>query len=145
MPGVNRASGLSAKILAATVLAVIVFGLTLVTVMILFMNSLTDRILLETLQPTAKAAALSVEGNLHLLADRFFLIRDRVSISGPRSPEEKQAALERIMGGIEFVWLGLYETGGALQAGSSRSPPDIGGWDLYAMMADTKNLAIAGV
>jgi signal transduction histidine kinase/CheY-like chemotaxis protein len=143
MPGLNRASGLSTKILAATVLAVVVLGLTLVTVMILFMNSLTDRILLETLQPTAKTAALSVEGSLRLLADRFFLIRDRVSVSGPRGPEEKQAALERIMGGIEFVWLGLYENNGALQAGSSRSPPDIGGWGLYSMMAETENLAIA--
>jgi signal transduction histidine kinase/CheY-like chemotaxis protein len=115
----------------------------LVLVMIYFINSLTDTILLQTLRPMAKTAALSVEGNLHLLADRLFLIRDSALLAraGP-GREEIQPLLDRAKSGIEFVWIGLYSAGGQLQTGSEKCPPLISGGDLFSMMEKTGNLVI---
>ncbi|MDR3201418.1 MAG: response regulator, partial [Spirochaetales bacterium] len=118
-------------------------SLVLVSVMIYFMNSLTDTILLETLQPLAKTAAQSVEGNLHMLADRLFLLRDNAVFEDSGVPDaDKQAVLDTAKSGIEFVWLALYRPDGSLQAGSPKSPADIHDKALYSMMRETKNLAI---
>jgi methyl-accepting chemotaxis protein len=140
----KKAGGLSIKILIVTSLVVLVFGLTLVSVMTRFMNTLTDTVLVDTLQHMAKTAALTVEGNLHMLADRIFLIRDRLAVIPPEAPRElEQAVLDQAMGGIEFVWLGLYGAEGELLTGSPRCPQEIGTWALHSMMEETGNLVIA--
>jgi signal transduction histidine kinase/CheY-like chemotaxis protein len=135
----KRESGLRIKIFFPTILAVIILVLVLVLVMTYFINSLTDTILLQTLQPMAKTAALSVQANLHLLADRIFLIRDSALLAGK---ENVQAVLDHAEAGIEFVWIGLYTASGRLQTGSENCPPSITGLDLFPVMEETGNLVI---
>jgi signal transduction histidine kinase/CheY-like chemotaxis protein/HAMP domain-containing protein len=136
--------GLRAKILITTNLAVIILAAVLVSIMVGSMNFLIDSILLETIQPMAKTAALSVEGNLHMLADRIFLIRDGSAFIDPNAKNfEKQAILDHAESGIEFVWLGLYTQEGLLETGTGGCPTDISSWELYGMMQETRNLAIA--
>ena len=72
----KQKKGIRRKILLHTLIVVMVLAGILVGVMSYFMASLTDTILMDTLQPMARTAAQSVEGNLHMLADRLFLIRD---------------------------------------------------------------------
>jgi signal transduction histidine kinase/CheY-like chemotaxis protein len=135
----KRESGLRLKIFFPTILAVIILVLVLVFVMTYIINSLTDTILLRTLQPMAKTAALSVQANLHLLADRIFLIRDSALLAGK---ENVQAVLDHAESGIEFVWVGLYTDRGSLQTGSENCPPLIAGLDLFSVMEETGNLVI---
>jgi signal transduction histidine kinase/HAMP domain-containing protein len=107
------------------------------------MNSLTDTILLETLKPLAKSAAQSIEGNLHMLADRLFLIRDNAVFTDPEATDaDRQAVLDQAKSGIEFVWLALYKPDGSLRAGSPKSPAGIQDRKLFSMMLETKNLVI---
>ncbi|MDR2160201.1 MAG: response regulator [Treponema sp.] len=139
----KKVYGLRTRIIVSTVAAVLVLASALVIIMIGFMNFLTDTILLETLRPLAKTAALSVQGNLHMLADRLCLIRDNVSFQDPQSGEaEKRKVLERAVSGIEFIWLGLYTPEGFLETGTLRCPGDIRDWRLFGMMKETMNLAI---
>jgi signal transduction histidine kinase len=138
----KRGSGLRIKILFTTILALIVLAVVLVLVMTYCIDSLADTILLQTLRPMAKIAALSVQANLHMLADRIFLIRDSVLLAGPAG-EHIQPVLEQAESGIEFVWLGFYTARGSLQTGSENCPPSIAGWDFFSMMEQTKNLVIA--
>jgi signal transduction histidine kinase len=139
-------SGISRMILFTTTLVVILLTSLLVFVMIYFMNSLTDTILLKTLRPMAKTAAKTVEGNLHMLADRFFMIHnDPVLVAAEVSGEEKQIVLDRVKSGIEFVWLGLYTPEGAIVTGSPGCPADISDRDLLPMMRDTLNLVIEDI
>jgi signal transduction histidine kinase len=135
----KRESGLRIKIFFPTILAVLILVLVLVLVMTYFINSLTDTILLQTLQPMAKTAALSVQANLHLLADRIFLIRDSALLAGK---ENVRAVLDHAERGIEFVWIGLYTAPGRLQTGSENCPPHITGLDLFPAMEETENLVI---
>ncbi|GHV41468.1 hypothetical protein AGMMS49546_17410 [Spirochaetia bacterium] len=139
-------AGLRAKILITTTLAVVTLAAALVLIMIVSMNYLTDSILLETIQPMAKTAALSVEGNLHMLADRIFLTRDSPVFTESRAGNpEKQLILDHAESGIEFIWLGLYTPEGFLETGTAGRPRDISAWQLYEMMKRTDNLAIEDV
>ena len=100
--------GITTKILLNTLLAVVLLAAWFVSVMIYFMNALTDTVMLNILQPMAKMAAQSVEGNLHVLSDRFLLVKDNaIFTSGTASTQDRVAAIRRIRSGIEFVWLGL--------------------------------------
>lgn len=139
----RKRKGITVKILLTALLVVIVISASLVSVMTYFMNALTDTIILNISQPLAKTAAQSIEGNLHVLAERLFMIRDNeVIASTDTTVSEKQAVLDRTEAGIEFVWLGLYETGGTLLTGSDDSPRSISGRELLTMMQETENLVI---
>ena len=138
-----KIKSVTSKILFTTLLVIITLAAGLMFVMTYFMNSLTDTIMLSMLQPMAKTAAQSVEGNLHTLGDRFFIIRDSSIITSANSSiKDKQEFLDKTALGIEFVWLGLYEPDGALLTGSAQCPRNISGRPLYSLMQETKNLAI---
>jgi signal transduction histidine kinase/CheY-like chemotaxis protein/HAMP domain-containing protein len=138
---INRS--ITLKILSITLLSTIALAVGLVWLMTFFMNNLADAILLNILQPVAKTAAKSVEANMHMMADRFLTIRDDSILSSVESPaRDKQAVLSNVMSGIEFVWLGLYETDGHLLTGSEESPRSILGTSLFHLIAETENLVI---
>lgn len=133
----------TSKVLTTTLLVVISLAAGLMLVMTYFMSSLTDTIMLNVMQPMAKTAAQSVEGNLHTLAERFYLIRDNSALSSPEtSVQEKREVLEKATSGIEFVWLGLYEPDGSLLTGGNACPRNITGRPLYSLLRNTENMAI---
>ena len=136
---------LRAKIVLGTVLAVSLLAVALAGNMLNVMFYLTDTTLRETMKPMAKSAALAVQGNLHLLADRIFLIRDNGIFTDPSAGlAEKQMVLARSESGIEFVWLGLYSAEGRLETGASRSPLRLD-YGFLEEMDETKNLVIRDV
>jgi CheY-like chemotaxis protein/HAMP domain-containing protein len=108
-----------------------------------FMNSLTNTILLDILQPIAKTAAKRIEGNLHIMADRFMTMRNDQDLSSIYTrPFTKQDVLDNMTSRVEFVWLGIYETNGNLLTGSENCPDSIRETNLYSLMKETANLAI---
>ncbi|MDR1279020.1 MAG: response regulator [Treponema sp.] len=132
------------KIIFTTTLALAVLGLILAVFMVRFMSFLTGAILRQTLRPVAKTAALSVQENLRVLKDLLVRAGDTAVIADPRSSrEDKQTFLDRA--GLPFVWLGLYDSGGRLEAGTKAAPPDIAGRQLYAMLAAAENPAVEDV
>jgi signal transduction histidine kinase/DNA-binding response OmpR family regulator/HAMP domain-containing protein len=141
--GMKGDKSITRRIVFIAVLVVMIVTIGLMLVMTYFMNSLTDTILLHILQTMAKTAAQSVEGRLHILADRLFLIRDNsVFTDETAGPRAKQAVLDRATSGIEFVWLGLYAANGVLVAGSDACPRSIAGREITSMIRETSNLVI---
>jgi hypothetical protein len=136
----KRAKSITSNIALTAVLAVIILSAGLLLTMVHFMNSLTDTILIHVLQTAAKTAAESVEGNLHTMADRFFMIRGNYTFSEQFS--SRQAVLDHATSGIEFVWLGLYRADGVLQEGSKDSPPSIADRAIFNKIRETGNLVI---
>ncbi len=131
------------KIIINTVAILLLLSIVLVGVMSYFMTTLTNTILLDTLQPMAKAASQSIENNLHLMSDRIFMIADNPTLaSAQTTPAEKQAELDHAKSGIEFNWLALYGADGNLFTGSESSPGSIAGDSLYSSMKETANLVI---
>ena len=131
------------KIILGIILAVCFLAAVLITIMINVMNFLSFSILSETMRPMARTAALAVQGNLHLLSDRIFLIRNYREFTNPAATlEEKQNVLTMAGSGIEFVWLGLYTVDGELETGSLLSPERLGD-DILAGMKASRNLVIS--
>jgi signal transduction histidine kinase/CheY-like chemotaxis protein len=138
----NREKTLAFRIVFTAVLAVLILAMALIIIMVRFMNSLTDAILLNVLQTMAKAAAQDVEGNLHAMADRLFMIRDSLLFGRTRTVRERQALIDWATSGIEFVWLGLYGPDGLLLTGNENCPRSILGRDLLPLMRETANMVI---
>lgn len=135
--------GIQRKILKNTAIIALTIAIVLMAVMSFSMRSLTSTILLETLQPMAKSASQSVEGNLHMMADRIFMIGDNTVLEDPSiSKAEKQALLDRAKSGIEFVWLALYLPDGSLYTGSEQSPQSIAERKQFSMLEQTANMVI---
>lgn len=137
--------GIRRKILTNTIIITVILAVVLVGVMMYFMSTSTASILKDTMRPLAKTSAQSVEGNLHILADRLLLTKDNEILSDPETTKkEKQSVLDRTMSGIEFVWLALYDSNGNLSTGSKLSPDTIkeGNIALYDEITETENLVI---
>jgi len=141
--GDRQAGSIRKKIILHTIVLLLVVSFVVVGVMSYFMTDLTNTILLDTLQPMAKSASQSIENNLHLMADRIFMIADDAVFSDETATvEAKQEALDDAKSGIEFVWLALYNSDGSLYTGSEGSPASIAGGNLYQSMEETANLVI---
>ena len=124
-------------------MAAIFLAAVFVVNMFVVMNYLSFTILSETMRPMAKAAALAVQGNLHMLVDRIFLIGDNdVFTNADASLEEKQRVLDRAASGIEFVWLGLFSPYGGLETGTSQCVDHLEAY-LIMKLQVTKNLVIS--
>ncbi len=134
------------KIVANTTAIVVVLAVILVIVMALSMKVLTREIMADVLPSTTKMASQSIESNMHMLADRIFMISDRVAIRNPDSTKkEKKEALDDAQSGIEFIWLGLYKADGSLYLGDEKCPSSIADRELYSLLQETQNLAVDDV
>jgi signal transduction histidine kinase/DNA-binding response OmpR family regulator len=131
------------RILLIVYLAAVTIAAGLVAVMTGFMYSLTNDILLSITRPIAKTASESISNSLHVMADQLMFIKENSLFRSNRaSIVEKQEVLARIMDGIEFVWLGLYNSEGSLVTGNGECPRSILNTRVYSMMIETDNLAI---
>lgn len=134
------------KILSNTIRVIVILAVILVLVMGLSMKALTENILTDVLTSTIKTASQSVEGNMHMLADRIFMIGDDdVFLQKDSTREEKKAALDKALSGIEFVWLGLYGKDGGLYLGDERCPDTIADREMFPLLEETQNLVVDDV
>ncbi|MDR2405475.1 MAG: response regulator [Deltaproteobacteria bacterium] len=140
---IKTQKSIATRILVVTVLVVMALTTGLVYMMTYFMNSLTETIFLNVLQPMAHSAAQDLEAQLHTLVDRFYLIRNN-SVLGSSSvaAKGKQKVIDRTMQAIDFVWLGLYDNTGSLIAGSSSSPSRVTDKKLWELLKLTHNVVI---
>lgn len=139
----GQKTSISKKIVIHTIILLLVVSIILVGVMSYFMADLTNMILLDILQPTAKVASQNIEGNLHMMADRIFMIADNAALNSEEATiEEKQSVLDYAQSGIEFGWLALYDANGRLYTGSENSPETIASNEFYTNMQETQNLVI---
>ncbi|MDR1248044.1 MAG: response regulator [Treponema sp.] len=137
----EKRSSITTTITFTAALVVIILTVWLGFAMLRIMNLITDTILIRVLQTAAKTAAESVEGNLHTMADRFFMIRGNAAFVDAKTGE-RRALLDYIATGIEFVWLGLYRNDGFLQEGSIAAPIDIADREIFQKITQTGKLAI---
>ena len=97
---------ISGKILFTTIFIVMLLALVLVSLMSRSMTSLTGTILSNVLPSMTKTASQSVEGNVHVLADRIIMIGDNGVITDAESSlEQKRATLDNIAAGIYMAGL----------------------------------------
>ncbi|MCI8299830.1 MAG: methyl-accepting chemotaxis protein [Lachnospiraceae bacterium] len=137
---------ISGKILVTTIFIVMLLSAVLVSLMSRSMMSLTETILSNVLPSMTKTASQSVEGNIHVLADRMIAISDNEIMTNKDSGEsEKLEVLKKAASGIEFMWLGLYSTEGELYVGEDSCPESLQDRQIYSLMEETQNLVVDDV
>ena len=137
---------ISKKIIINTLAIVLLLAAILVSVMSFYMKNLTDTIMQDVLPSTIKTTSQSIEGSIHMLADRIFMIGDNEFITNKNSSnKEKQAVLDTAQSGIEFVWLGLYDKEGKLLFGNEKCPSSIADRTMFPLLRETQNLVIDDV
>ncbi|MDR2611481.1 MAG: response regulator [Deltaproteobacteria bacterium] len=140
---VKPQKSISARILVVTLFVVMILTSGLVFIMTYFMNSLTETILLNVLQPMAKSASQNLESKLHTLVDRLYLIRNNSILSSTSvALSGKQKIIDRAMNSINFMWLGLYDSNGSLMTGSDEAPYRLGTRKIWRLMSLTSNVVI---
>lgn len=134
---------ISGRILFNTDLMMICLAVVFVVLMTRSMKSLTDSVLSNVLPSMTKTASQNLEGNLHMLSDRIFMIGENEAITNPgSSQEDKQAVLENAQSGIEFAWLGLYDAEGSLYVGDEKCPASLKERKLFPLLQETQNMVI---
>lgn len=135
--------GIKRKIITNTILITVILAITTTAILAITTNKLINTTLMETLTPFAQTASKSIESNLHIMADRIFLIADNaVFTDETATQQDKQQALDHAASGIEFTWLALYTPDGRLYTGSKNSPRQITDQSLFQQMKETQNLVI---
>ena len=121
----------------------ICLAVVFVMLMMRSMKSLTDSVLSNVLPSMTKTASQNLEGNMHMLVDRIFMIGDNEAIlQADSSQGEKEAVLENIKSMIEFVWLGLYDAEGNLYLGDGDCPRTVQDRTLFPLLQETQNLVV---
>lgn len=134
---------ISGRILLNTDIMMICLAVVFVVLMARSMRSLTDSVLTKVLPSMTKTASKNLEGNIHLLADRIFMIGEHEAIVNAGSaPEEKRAVLDNAQSGIEFTWLGLYDAKGSLYLGGGDCPKSLQERKIFPLLQETQNMVV---
>jgi methyl-accepting chemotaxis protein len=140
---VKAKRSISGRILFNTDLMMICLAVVFVVLMTRSMKSLTDSVLSDVLPSMTKTASQNLEGNLHMLSDRIFMIGENEAITDPGSSQEgKLSVLENAQSGIEFAWLGLYNAEGSLYLGDEKCPASLKERKLFPLLQETQNMVI---
>ncbi len=154
-PRVSRGMrrSLNQRILTNTTLNILLLVVICCVIMAFSMQSLTDSILLDNLQPMAQQSAKTVEANIHMLADRMMTIASNLEIdpAPAASPDEASqpdaAAVQESRAAVlveaaeiyEFYTIALYSLDGQLVQGIDGAPERLDGGFL-ALLRETDNL-----
>lgn len=140
---------ISGRILLNTLVMMACLAAAFVVLMTRSMKSLTDSVLSDVLPSMTKTASQNLEGSLHMLSDRIFMIGENEAVTDVgtsagigSSDEEKLEVLRNAQSGIEFAWLGLYSAEGDLYLGDGNCPQSLQERKLFPLLKETQNLVI---
>lgn len=110
------------------------------------MQSLTEDILVDVMQPMAKQSAKAVEANVHLLADRMMTLAlaldDRMT-ELEQSVEDADAFLAEARNTYEFYGIGIYNLDGSLHASDGQIYEDLKEFSWFSLLQESDNLTIS--
>ncbi len=134
------------KIMATAIIGVLCVAAFTAIVTMYGISTLTTTLAEGLLKPLTKISSQTVEGNLHMLADRIFTVSDNEILHSTETTiEQKEQVLTDFSSGIEFVWLSAYTPEGKYYFGGENSPKDISTTKLFEGMEQTKNLVVNDV
>ncbi len=143
---IRKYRSIKAKIITTAIAGVLCVAVFTTGVMMYNIGVLTNTLVEDLLRPLTKISSQTVEGNLHILADRILSLSDRGTLKDANATlEEKKEILTTTTSGIEFVWLSLYTPDGKFYCGTENSPESIDTTTLFQGMQETGNLVVNDV
>ncbi|MCL2294549.1 MAG: ATP-binding protein [Spirochaetes bacterium] len=129
-------------LLISSLVLIAVVGIILV-VMSYSMVTLTDSMMLNVTQVTARTTAQNISENLNHIAERLYLTRaDRNITSAVATEEDMNSFIETTLRALDFVWLGLYDAQGKVITGSANSPQNIQERSIFPKVLKSNDLSV---
>lgn len=137
---------LNGRILKNTTLNILLLVVISCIVMAFSMQSLANKILLDSLQPMARQSAKTVEANIHMLADRMMTIADMPQMKAGDIPVDevyrnRETLLTEAAEIYEFHSIGLYNGSGQLVQGLKGAPQSLE-QTFLSLLQETDNLTV---
>ena len=153
LTGQGRKRSLNRRILRNTTFNILILVVICCVIMAVSLQSLTNSILLDSLQPMARQSAKTVEANIHMLADRMMTLAGDHGIEtvfvvgqdGKSRPdaaatrENRSEVLKEAAEIYEFYTLALYDLDGRLVQGIDGAPENLD-HDFFVLLKETDNL-----
>ncbi|MCI8805749.1 MAG: methyl-accepting chemotaxis protein [Clostridiales bacterium] len=114
-------------------------------IMMFSMKSLTNSILLDTLQPMIRESSKAVEGNLHLLADRLMSLANDKRFTNTSDKNSCIEAINEAKEVYEFYTIALYDKNGNLFLGDSDAKENITSQKIYTFLQETDNFCVGEI
>jgi len=141
-----RGRGITNKILIISSLMLIAIVGIILIVVSFTMTALTDSVMLDVMQVTARTAAQSIRGNLGHIEELLYLKRsDRIITSAVATYEDMTLFVELTLERIDFEWVGLYDSFGKLITGSAGTPGDISGREIFSGLTTSNDISIESI
>lgn len=145
---------LSGRILRNTTLNILLVVAICCVIMVYSMQTLTNSILLDSLQPMARQSAKTVEANIHMLADRMMTIAGdarlqpvsdarragtETAANEAATRRNRQTVLDEAAEIYELYYIGLYDLSGNRMQDAGGAPERLEG-DFFTLLRETDNL-----
>ncbi|MCI8515532.1 MAG: HAMP domain-containing protein [Hungatella sp.] len=145
-PHSRKARGsLNRRILRNTTLNILLLVVISCVIMAFSMQSLSNSILLDSLQPMARQSAKTMEANIHMLADRMMAIAGNPLMNSGSDTDEqavfqnRQELLTEAAETYELYTIALYDLDGRLVQGIDGAPESLDS-SFFALLRETNNL-----
>ncbi|MCL2600130.1 MAG: ATP-binding protein [Treponema sp.] len=136
----KKRRSLRTNFITAVVLGTVILIVILTGIMVRFLHSVTDAMLMRTISPMTEIAAQNVQSNIGLLADRIVHVKDNPVFSDPGASTARM--LQVLENGVHgFAWLGIYSPMGFLQVGTRDSPASMHR-DVFVALRETRGLVV---
>lgn len=129
---------LSGRILGSTTLNILILVIICCVIMASAMQSLTNSILLDNMQPMARQSAKTVEANIHMLADRMMAIAADSQMSAAST---RETILLESAETYELHTIALYDLNGQLMQEVGGAPENLES-SFFTLLQETDNLTI---
>lgn len=136
----RQKKSIKGKIMFCTSIAILALVIVCSSIMTASMKSLTRTILLDTLSPMARQASKTVEGNLHLLADRMMSMAADQRLADPAG--DWTTVMQDARNQYELYSIGLYNLEGQLTAEDGGAASSVSSSELFSLLRQTDNLVI---
>lgn len=141
--GIKTKRSIRFKIMATTTIIVIVVMLVCSGILAYSMQSLTESILLDVLQPVAIQSSEAIESNVHLMADRMMgLALDKRLTSKRATLDTEKSLLEEARNTYEFYGIGLYDKAGKAIVTDGVVYESMEGISWFELLQKTDNMTI---
>lgn len=129
---------LSGRILGSTTLNILILVIICCVIMASAMQSLTNSILLDNMQPMARQSAKTVEANIHMLADRMMAIAADSQMSAAST---RETILLESAETYELHTIALYDLNGQLMQEVGGAPENLES-SFFTLLQETDNLTL---
>jgi signal transduction histidine kinase/ActR/RegA family two-component response regulator len=141
----KKLKGIRTRLFSSIGALTLLFVIILIVLGIAVMGFIADGLLVRTIEPLTRSAAVSLENDIQAMAARLELLGEAFFPQGAPDLAPDSALLEQSLAGGGLVWLGFYSPQGVLLSGSPASPASLTETTLHPQPDRNRKLVLGDI